>query len=103
MAGFYYRPTATEPDNVTCFLCKKSLDGWEATDNPATEHMLHSPECAWALHACIALRNGDVNRKEEDPMSEMMVAARSTTFQDSWPHEYKKGWKCKTQNVSGRC
>lgn len=99
MAGFFYRPTAHEHDNVTCFLCKKSLDGWVSQDEPAIEHLIHSPECAWALHACISLRSEDPNRAEEDPMTERMVAARTDTFQNSWPHEHKKGWKCKTQKV----
>lgn len=29
-------------------------------------------------------------------MSDVMADARKATFGDSWPHEHKKGWKCKT-------
>lgn len=41
-----------------------------------------------------------MDRAEEDPMSEKMVEARRATFKDTWPHEGKRGWKCKVQKVS---
>ncbi len=28
-----------------------------------------------------------------------MIEARKATFSDKWPHETKKGWKCKTKQV----
>lgn len=40
-----------------------------------------------------------MDRAEEDPNNEQMMAARRSTFMDAWPHEKKKGWKCKTQKV----
>lgn len=40
-----------------------------------------------------------MDRAEEDPLSEHMIDARRATFRDWWPHEKKKGWKCKTQKV----
>lgn len=33
---------------MECFLCEKSLDGWEATDDPWIEHKKHSPNCQFA-------------------------------------------------------
>lgn len=42
-AGFFW----CEDDAAACFLCGKQLDGWERTDNPWTEHMKHSPQCAF--------------------------------------------------------
>ncbi|KAI9674178.1 MAG: hypothetical protein M1817_001996 [Caeruleum heppii] len=102
-AGFYYTPTAQDPDNVTCFLCHKALDGWEEEDSPAQEHSHHSKGCAFAIIACIEERtqNNDEARIEEDPMSAAMVEARKATYGDRWPHEQKKGWNCKTDKMVG--
>ncbi|KAL1635726.1 hypothetical protein SLS58_010089 [Diplodia intermedia] len=93
-AGFYYSPSSSHPDNVVCFMCDSKLDGWEPEDVPALEHLSLAPECAWAINACLPLREPEEN---EDPMSERMVAARTATFAESWPHESKKGWKCRTK------
>ncbi|KAK0653381.1 Protein bir1 [Lasiodiplodia hormozganensis] len=95
-AGFYYAPDTNHPDNVVCFMCDSKLDGWEPEDVPALEHLSHAPACAWAINSCIPLRDADEN---EDPMSEQMVAARAATFAGSWPHENRKGWKCKTKKM----
>ena len=37
-AGFYFIGTDKEPDLVRCYWCRKELDGWEPTDDPAKEH-----------------------------------------------------------------
>lgn len=47
-AGFYFTGNDKERDSVACFLCEKALDGWEATDDPWTEHVRHSPDCEFA-------------------------------------------------------
>ena len=60
---------------------------------------MHSPDCAWAIYACISLRAEEQARDEETPSDERLVEARLATFQDSWPHEGKRGWKCKTKKV----
>ncbi|KAI9706140.1 MAG: hypothetical protein M1836_005546 [Candelina mexicana] len=98
-AGFFYRPTASTPDNVSCFLCQKNLDGWEENDIPASEHLHHSPDCGWAINACIELRNEDKERDEKDPLSEEMMEARRATFMDLWPHDGKRGWTCRTEKM----
>ncbi|TKA46018.1 hypothetical protein B0A49_12600 [Cryomyces minteri] len=98
-AGFFYKPTSNNPDNVMCFLCERSLDGWEPADDPISEHLQHSPECGWAINMGIKQRNVKLDRAEEDPMGDAMVEARKATFQASWPHEAKRGWKCKTQKM----
>jgi hypothetical protein len=38
---------------------------------------------------------------KENPQSAKMVEARKATFAGRWPHEGKKGWKCKTKQVRG--
>jgi hypothetical protein len=96
-AGFFYYPLQAYPDNVSCFLCHNSLDGWEKGDDPLAEHLKHSPACGWAIVATIERQDGELS--EEDPSSARMIEARKATFADKWPHENKKGWKCKVKQV----
>ena len=96
-AGFFYYPNQVNPDNVACFLCRKSLDGWEKGDDPLNEHLKHSPDCGWAIVAMIERQDGEIS--EEYPSSQRMIEARKATFADKWPHESKKGWKCKVKQV----
>lgn len=98
-AGFYYKPSTSSEDSVTCFLCDKALDGWEEGDIPATEHLSHVPNCGWAINVCIEQRSQAMDRAEEDPNNEKMMESRRSTFRDVWPHEARKGWKCKVQKV----
>ncbi|KAH8592879.1 hypothetical protein B0O99DRAFT_223344 [Bisporella sp. PMI_857] len=96
-AGFFYHPLPANPDNVICFLCHRSLDGWEKGDDPLKEHLTHSPECGWAIVA--AIENQDEQFSQEYPSSARMIDARKTTFANKWPHESKKGWKCKVKQM----
>lgn len=91
-AGFVWKPTSASPDNVQCFSCHCQLDGWEASDNPAYEHLTHSPSCGYATVICIRLRNGDPGRTEEDPISDAMMSARRDTFADLWPLDTAAGF-----------
>ncbi|PHH70196.1 hypothetical protein CDD80_6170 [Ophiocordyceps camponoti-rufipedis] len=97
-AGFYFNPTPASPDNVVCFLCGKGLDGWEAGDDPLLEHLKHAPDCGWATVAAIEADVGDYGA--QDPVSQHMTEARKATFGDWWPHQGKKGWKCKTKQLA---
>lgn len=38
-AGFYFKPSKDDPDNVRCFICKKELGGWDEDDNPFDIHV----------------------------------------------------------------
>lgn len=51
-AGFFFAPSAGEPDNCTCFLCLKTLSGWDAQDDPFWEHWQRRAKCAWASVVC---------------------------------------------------
>jgi hypothetical protein len=86
-AGFYFAPDAEHPDNVTCYLCNKSLDGWEPEDDPTAEHYRHSPDCGAAITAYTeAIPDGSYT---SDPHSEGFANARLMTFgQGLWPHEH---------------
>ncbi|KAH7150134.1 hypothetical protein B0J13DRAFT_673863 [Dactylonectria estremocensis] len=96
-AGFFYNPSPANPDNATCFLCHKGLDGWEAGDDPLLEHLKHSPDCGWAIVAAIEAELGD--HAKEDPSQPYMKEARKATFAGRWPHDSKKAWKCKTKQL----
>ncbi|KAF2866871.1 hypothetical protein BDV95DRAFT_611167 [Massariosphaeria phaeospora] len=91
-AGFVFKPTTASPDNVQCSYCACQLDGWEASDVPAFEHLTHAPDCGYALNVCIRIRNGDPGRTEDDPMSERMLKARYETFGDAWPLDAAAGF-----------
>ncbi|KAI0387944.1 hypothetical protein F5Y04DRAFT_241365 [Hypomontagnella monticulosa] len=96
-AGFYFEPTQEAPDNTVCFLCLKSFAGWEDSDSPLEEHLRLSPHCGWAIVAAIDAGLGDYAL--DDPTDSSMVEARKATFGGRWPHEGKRGWKCKTKQL----
>ncbi|KAF3491234.1 uncharacterized protein GIQ15_00751 [Arthroderma uncinatum] len=96
-AGFHYTPTALSPDNTTCFLCERSLDGWEEGDDPFAEHLRFSPQCGWAIIMNIAQQTSDPAQIEDPTGPEIADARRATFF--SWPHDGKRGWVCKTEKM----
>lgn len=98
-AGFFYKPTSSCPDNTTCYICKSNLDGWEENDDAVEEHLKHSPNCGWAITIATELEIEDGSQSLEDPMSERMMDARRMTFSSRWPHENKRGWRCKTPKM----
>ena len=52
-AGFYWNPTPEDKDQVECFLCGKTLAGWEEDDDPLELHWLKCREaCGWASSRC---------------------------------------------------
>lgn len=99
-AGFSWKPSAEYPDNVCCFICEKNLGGWESGDNALDEHIKHAPQCGWAIVAAIEAGYGGYPRM--DPGEAGMIEARKATFAGRWPHEGKRGWKCKVKQVSIR-
>ncbi|KAM3561107.1 hypothetical protein ARSEF4850_003380 [Beauveria asiatica] len=96
-AGFYFNPSSNNPDNCTCFLCQKGLDGWEAGDDPLVEHLTHASHCGWAVVKAI---EADIEEYcKQDPTLPHMAEAREATFGTRWPHEGKKGWQCQTKQL----
>lgn len=73
------------------------VGGWEDGDDPLDEHLRLSPYCGWAIVAAIDARVRDYNT--QDPSLPHIMGARKATFGDRWPHEGKRGWKCKTKQV----
>ncbi|KAH8340637.1 hypothetical protein KR059_003169 [Drosophila kikkawai] len=51
-AGFYWTGTKRENDTATCFVCGKTLDGWESEDEPWKEHLKHAPQCEFVKVGC---------------------------------------------------
>ena len=47
-AGFYHCNIKDDPDCVQCFVCFKTLNGWEINDDPFEEHLSHSQNCSFA-------------------------------------------------------
>ncbi|RLL96784.1 hypothetical protein CFD26_105975 [Aspergillus turcosus] len=97
-AGFYYNPYETNPDNTTCYLCQRALDGWESEDNPITEHLKHSKDCGWAIMMDIEQHSSNP-AEIEDPTSDRIAQARQATFGDQWPHDGKRGWICQSEKM----
>ncbi|KAI0360603.1 hypothetical protein OH77DRAFT_1470713 [Trametes cingulata] len=95
-AGFYYNPGPNEADNVTCFMCKKNLCGWEPEDDPFEIHYEKcSDVCAWAVVRCQKPRadgSYDFSDPTRHPTSKSMEKARLDTFlRTQWPHDSVKG------------
>ncbi|KAK3400049.1 hypothetical protein B0T20DRAFT_468341 [Sordaria brevicollis] len=97
-AGFYFDPMVTTPDNVTCFLCEHSFDGWSSGDHPIQEHLKHSPFCGWAVTAAVEENLGDYGKMH--PLEPILVDARKATFGGKWPYESKRGFKCKSKQAA---
>lgn len=95
-AGFYFAPAPGQFDNVRCFLCCKNFDGWEPSDNPVVEHYNLAPHCGWAVSCHIGMF-GPI--ETEDPLSEHAIELRTATFDGRWPHDVKRGWRCKTKKM----
>ncbi|XP_075170475.1 baculoviral IAP repeat containing deterin [Haematobia irritans] len=49
-AGFYWSGNKNDEDTVTCFVCGKTLHGWDPTDDPWTEHAKHAPQCQFVKY-----------------------------------------------------
>lgn len=75
------------------------LDGWEAEDDPLKEHLAHSANCLWAMSLNAGISAQSDSDNEHDPMADELADARRGTFGDAWPHEAKRGWKCKIQRM----
>lgn len=50
-AGFYYTQV---DDRVICYYCNVEVGSWEMGDDPAAEHLKHSPNCRHSSH-CITM------------------------------------------------
>lgn len=113
-AGWYFKPTKSEPDLVKCFLCGKELGGWEEQDDPFKEHLGHDGKnnCGWAKTWCtIEVKKKEGGQgpkdamkpvfkdKDELPQSKASETARLSTFAKWWPHDKKKAWLPTSKNV----
>ncbi|KAF9420207.1 hypothetical protein BGZ94_009177 [Podila epigama] len=96
-AGFYFQPVEKGSDNVICFLCHKTMDGWNADNDPFKEHLDFSPRCGWAIVRSIPyVEDGGLpfhwDNEADLPRGERMTNARIQTFGDWWPHAKTPGW-----------
>ncbi|KZO98521.1 BIR-domain-containing protein [Calocera viscosa TUFC12733] len=94
-AGYYFNPSPDQPDNCTCFVCGKSLGGWESGDSPSLEHVNHDEDdCGWARAVCEVESKERVNdhtymfeSTDRLPTSKAMEILRHDTFSVWWPHD----------------
>jgi hypothetical protein len=110
-AGFYHHPVEDAADSARCFMCDKSLGGWEDGDDALLEHLAHSQRnCPYArLCAIQAAREANpewytlpehawlLDIHSPDAIQLRLLTFRPPGF--SWPHDRKKGWKPTSQNV----
>jgi hypothetical protein len=73
------------------------VDEWDKEDDPLVEHLKLSPDCGWAIVEAVEAQIEEF--VGEYPASKRLLDARKATFANQWPHEGKKGWKCKTKQV----
>ena len=92
-AGFYFAPDPAEQESdcVQCYMCQKTLDGWQCNDDPRVEHARHSAECPLVLLDAGTMGNGKKVSGEKTtatvPTTIQLQEARLATFgTDWWPH-----------------
>ncbi|KAJ7132310.1 hypothetical protein C8R44DRAFT_698736 [Mycena epipterygia] len=94
-AGFYFDPSAEDPDNATCFMCNKQVTEWAEDDDPFDIHWEKCAKvCAWANLRCGLRRDMDSQGryvfpdKSRLPTSKAMEKARLETFTvHGWKHD----------------
>ncbi|KAJ6485711.1 inhibitor of apoptosis repeat-containing protein [Mycena sanguinolenta] len=97
-AGFYFDPSADDPDNVTCFMCDKPVTEWAEEDDPFDIHFQKCADtCAWANLKCGMKRDIDSRGrfvfpdKSRLPTSKAMEKVRLQTFTaHGWKHDKNK-------------
>ncbi|KAJ6474671.1 inhibitor of apoptosis repeat-containing protein [Mycena vitilis] len=97
-AGFYFDPSAEDPDNATCFMCNKQVTEWAEEDDPFDIHWEKCANvCAWANVRCGLRRDADAHGrfvfpdKSRLPTSKAMEKARLETFTaHGWKHDKNK-------------
>ncbi|RKP38545.1 hypothetical protein BJ085DRAFT_2986, partial [Dimargaris cristalligena] len=114
-AGFFFNPQQLSLDAVQCFLCQKSLDGWEPSDDPFEEHRSHTTDCPWATVVCESQQVCPMSReviqrvdlevkylggKTNQALTARLETARMATYRDWWPHEHKKGWSVHVKKMA---
>lgn len=109
-AGWFFTPSKASPDQVTCFLCRKSLGGWEEGDDAFEEHVGHGGGCAWAETRCrveLARRRVGAGAGKASAGKERLEgeadgsadALRKTTFAKSWALDRTRGARATSATV----
>ncbi|XP_064643089.1 baculoviral IAP repeat-containing protein 5-like [Lineus longissimus] len=82
-AGFIHCQDDNEPDVVKCFICYKTLDGWEPEDDPWDEHKRHAPQCGFVKLNNKELTVEDILKLESQRLTnEFMEIVKSS--QKTW-------------------
>lgn len=99
MAGFSHAPLKEGQDNAVCFLCDKSLGGWEEGDKAVNEHLNHTIKKGNVKKACpfAVLQSGghrilEVGLKEGKDLVKMRKDTFGKKVNGWWLHEGRRGW-----------
>ncbi|KAI9578333.1 baculoviral IAP repeat-containing protein 5 [Glossina fuscipes] len=79
-AGFFWSGNDKENDTATCFVCQKTLHGWESTDNPWKEHAKHAPQCQFVKYG----------RKEKDLLLEEFLVIFGIIYKSKMQREINR-------------
>lgn len=92
--GFYFTPTKSYPDQITCFCCKKKEKNLEGVENIAEFHLGNNPKCAFSfiltaqynhsLEGSDGFWDSEHAQELRDPFSKSSVAIRRRTFGKYW-------------------
>ncbi|KAL5477005.1 hypothetical protein ACEPAI_3192 [Sanghuangporus weigelae] len=107
-AGFFFKPSKDDPDNVQCFICKKELAGWDEDDNPFEIHYKKCPKCPWAIARCSlefdvdADGNFSITDSSRLPTNKVLEKARADTFgrKKWWPHDGVKNHSATSKKMA---
>ncbi|KAJ8141739.1 hypothetical protein OY671_005093 [Metschnikowia pulcherrima] len=114
--GFYYTPTRTQGDQVTCFWCGKKEKGWRGVESPSSMHYEHNKKCPYAViyHFLTNYKNdadsatywARLTDENESPMSVLephsswSVSLRLSTFKNLWKYDSRKKTKVTARGMA---
>ena len=102
--GFFFNPTAQDPDTVMCFFCDLQLGDWERSDDCKAVHRKLSPNCPHVL----GLSCGNIARSQKagsilpanatpqavPPRPNTSLPFRRPLRPGSWNHDLIVLWHC---------
>ncbi|KAM9898382.1 hypothetical protein OXX59_002941 [Metschnikowia pulcherrima] len=115
-SGFFYTPTRTQGDQVTCFWCGKKEKGWRGVESPSSMHYEHNRKCPYAViyHFLTNYKNdadsatywARLTDENESPMSVLephssrSVSLRLSTFKNLWKYDSRKKTKVTARGMA---
>lgn len=114
--GFFYSPTKSFPNQITCYWCGKKEKSVSENTSIASQHLLNNPECPFSLIAFNLKQFILTTEKDSfwetlgssstapksviDPYSEESIALRQSTFKNLWKFDSKRKCRVTSRNLS---